>query len=228
MKFFFTTLLLSFFLTGLISAQSGLSTRTAGQSINFASYNKTMDKYVVNDEIDGSRYLNDKFTVGTINPIEGSYPLRYNLIDDVIEAQISKDSIFIVDKKNTNYLIKIGNKIYKSFKHDNNYHYFNIITSNKNVNLLKRITKKFVEEKKAINSYSTGKKAYYSKAKVAYFIYLEKENKVVELPTKNKKLIKLFSDNENEIKNYIKKEKLNLKDFSDSVKVIDYIDTLYQ
>ena len=144
----YITLLLSLFIYNHAIAQISYATSTAGKQINWASFNKSMDKYSVNDNVDGSPYMYDEFSVGSILPLEGKYAIRYNLLKDEFHVKITKDSLFIVDRENKDYTINLKQYSYKSFNFGEGYAYFNVLTNNENVNLLRKISKKFVPEKR--------------------------------------------------------------------------------
>ncbi|AEH00686.1 hypothetical protein [Lacinutrix sp. 5H-3-7-4] len=210
--------------TNFAYGQMEFSDNTAGQKINWASYNKSLEKTLINVNYDGNPYLYDSFIIGKINPIAGVFPIRYQIVDDIMQVQTSKDSVLLIDKKNTNYKININNKIFQSYQYNNDYFYFNVLTNNKKYNLLKRSYKKFIAEKKPVNSYSTSKKAYFTETKTEYFLYLNDEKKIVELPTKERKLLKLFPHLKEKIKSFIDNKKIDITNNNDLIKLINFID----
>lgn len=204
-------------------------TKSGAGYLDYSTFYNRTEYQTNNPNIEGTPYLSETFTMGTISPLDERYPIRYNAVSDVFEVKQLDDNIIILNKSNLDYLIKINNTYYKSFKFKESkdgFGYFNIVTKNENVNLLKRTTIKFFKEKKAVNSYSTGKKAYFDEAKTALFIYFKKDESIKELPTRTKSFTALFPGKEDAIKKYIKSEKLNLKKESDVIKVINYANTI--
>ena len=58
-------------------------------------------------------------------------------------------------------------------------------------------------------------------------LYLAKNNKdLVKIPTNKKKFYNLFGDKSSEIKNYIIKNKLGIKEINDLKQIITYYNTL--
>ncbi len=58
------------------------------------------------------------------------------------------------------------------------------------------------------------------------YYYILKEGTPVMVSPKKKAIVKLFPDKKNEIKGYIKSEKLKLKNQEDFAKLVDYIASL--
>lgn len=198
-------------------------------AVSYASFYNNIDSNINNADIKGTPYLNEAFTMATILPLNEKYPTRYNAVNDVIEVKLQDDSIIILNKKNLDYSVDLNNTIYKSFKYPSSKDglgYFSLATNNDKVNIITRSTKNYYKAKPAANSYSAAKKAYFDEVKTTNFIYFTSTNTIKEFPKKTKHFIALFKGKEELVKKYIKQEKINLKQHTDAIKVINYINTL--
>ncbi len=175
----------------------------------------------------GTPYANEEFILATISTTNKSFPVRYNVFEDQMEVK-RENSVLLLDKKQTDYVIHLVNKTYRSYKIENDYQFFAIASTNKHLDLLKKETKKFNEAKKAINSYSEDQPARFEEIKESYYIYTLSNGITQKLPQKEKDFLALFPKNKDKIKTYLKKNKLKLKKEEDLIKLLKYIDTLLE
>ena len=203
--------------------------------IEYANYHRLRDGEGTNKNIKGSPYLNEEFVLGNISPNNKKFLIRYNAYNDLFEVKKSKDSVLNLNKRNLNYTIQLGDLKFKSFMYsptDNDskrYGYFAIMTTlNDSVVLLKKFTKKFTKKQEASNSYTSDIPASFSSsASESYFLLIHKDkDKIIKIRLKAKDIYDSFPKKRNKIKTYIKSTKLKLKNESDLIKIINYINTL--
>ena len=91
--------------------------------------------------------------------------------------------------------------------------------------LLKKQQVKLTGGEKPKNTYDEYKAPAFKRAKDKLYLSLDNTN-AMKVPTSKKKFYKLFTSNSKEIKDFIKKNKLSIKDEKDILKVLNYYRTL--
>ncbi|WP_047247130.1 hypothetical protein [Maribacter thermophilus] len=182
-------------------------------------------------EADGSPYINDKFRPAIIYPDNKTFLVRYNAKDDEIEVQLKKDEFLSLDNRHVDYRVvikEIGTTYQTVYSEGVKMpgYYVEVVNGN-NVSVFKKQIKKFVEGKKPSENYGLYKKPYFTDPENIFFVQLEPNGKIQELPKRKKSFIKLFKENEGAVKKYLSDHKINLSKESDIKKVITYINTLY-
>ena len=231
MKFNHLLLSLIFLVSNSIFSQNNeLGVRSASDLI--LTPNSTLFSEDDLSDIEGSPYLNENFSFGSISSFKQKFSIRYNIYNDIFEVRQGKDSIINLNKRNTSYVISYEGLDFKSFyylpekKDSKTYEYFAILTNkNDSIVLLKKYNKTFTEKRKATTSYGSDKPARFSKSPIeTYFIKIN--DSIIEIRLKAKDLYSLFPEKQIVLKNYIKKNKLKFKDEKDLIKAINYINTL--
>lgn len=228
-----TTLALIVLQQQYIYSQESSIFQNTTQNMDFVNYHKLRGNDINLSDIEGTPYLNEEFQLGSILPLNKKFPVRYNALNDLFEVKQDNDSILTLNQSNTNYIIKLNNQSFKSFKYytspsDEKYGYFAILTEKDSINLLKKMSKSFVKEQKAANSYSSSKPAHFTKdPKVTYFILLNTSNTIKEVSANKKSFFAILPDKKDELKKYLSKNRLSLKKEEDLITFIEYINTLY-
>ncbi len=188
-------------------------------------------------EINGIPYENNSFQLGrAVNKLGGKsrpFYIRYNIFSDVIEL---KEDLFnseltnLVKSLNIYAVIKNVEYHYEIYSDNNkgtNEGYFILLTKGKNSSLYLRKIKKFKDKVPVKDSYSKEQPATFVDSKSYYF---KKNDKRVLLPlsSKKKQFFKQFPEAENDLKKYIKSEKMNLKNQNDLIEVFKYYDSLLE
>jgi len=179
-------------------------------------------------EIDGSLYLFDTWeNFGWIEHDNKKYTLKdvnYNILMDQFEYKISNDSVFIFD--NNIDLIYLANKNFKKYYLDANtgHKYCEVLYEGSNYSLLKKYDVRLREAgpnplmlKGNSNEFVKSKK---------YYINNNVTNTLLPIKLKKNNIVALFSNKENDIKSYIKKNKISYKNENDLVKIFKYYDSL--
>lgn len=222
MKHIYSTLILCFLAVSIGHSQL-IQTKKASPS-------------VITDlsKIKGSPYESEAFTSGKIvdelNDNSLDCYIRYNAYTDEVEVKEFPTSTKISTmSKDIGIYSTTNNKIYRrlSFttKAGKSYNRVSIeLVSGKGIRLFKMIKKEFIPEKKAETSYQPDLPAKF-KTEVLYF--LKKEDGYFKLKLSNKKLVKSFPDKQKEMQAFIKKNRLNVKNEPDLIKVFNHYNTLH-
>jgi len=180
----------------------------------------------------GTPYNNPSFLSGNIYEsnklLATDVALRYNAIADEIEVKetlTTSDDEAKVLSKSLDIFVKINKDIFIFAPYQGgieNGGYFQVLFEGENYNLYKKLKKKFTPEKKATTSITTSIPATFTDKPVYYIV--TKEGKYYELPESKNKKLKVFGNKQDEIKKYVKENKLNLKEEKDLLRVMRYFD----
>lgn len=182
----------------------------------------------------GSPYTNDTYQAGEIyhknKLVAENVPLRYNAFVDEMEFKPNfetPDSESSALMKSPEIDVRIGQKVFVFVPYQGGVEkggYFEVLRRGENYDLFKKYNKKYTPEQVAKTSMTRDIPAKFSDNPVFYIV--RGDGKFIELPTKTNHFLKLFQDNEKDIKTFIKFRKLNLKIESDLIKVFDYINSI--
>jgi hypothetical protein len=197
---------------------------------NYSFYKLTQanELDVINySEIKGSPYLTDNFVESKIYfsaDTAFSLNLRYNIYEDRFEYK-KNDKVFAIGNPKVIYKIEMLNNIFIYYVDKNNKIkncYFRLLIEG-NCSLVEKMEIRF-EEKSEEKPYSGAKPAEFIRLNNKYYLILR--YKSPEL-IKNVKIIpEILSDKENDISNFIKKEKISAKDENDLIKLVNYYNIL--
>ncbi|UZO81189.1 hypothetical protein NBT05_01640 [Aquimarina sp. ERC-38] len=186
-------------------------------------------KVVMFEEYEGSIYNSLKFSnASVIDEKSGTFEakLRYNIYLDIIEH------------KNENGLYKLVTSPTTHARIDNNYHYYCEFRNQRGLkqsgyyilvelNERYRIYKKYdldirnpVKKSASINVLEPGK----IRKEVTY--YLEERGTIMELPVDKKEMLAVFSDKADDLKSYMKSEKIKLRKEEDLVRLVSRYNSL--
>ena len=178
----------------------------------------------------GSPYENDSFLIGKAanKKIDNSKPyyLRYNIYNDVIEIQDSENIIGLIKSLNIYAIISNREYHYEIYSNDNaktDEGYFILLSKGINSNLYLRKIKKFKDKVKAKDSYHKDTPAAFVDSES---FYIKKDRVLFPVSKKKKDFLLQFPEKENELKKYMKAEKINLKSQNDVVKLFKYYDSI--
>ncbi|HHC78700.1 MAG TPA: hypothetical protein ENK46_02370 [Flavobacteriia bacterium] len=178
-------------------------------------------------EINGSVYLFDSWKeIGTLYLDEKRYTLtdiNYNALYDRFEFKISKDSVLVFDNMDS---IQIKNKKFKRFYFDANkgQRYAEVLFKGQNYTLIKEFTAKFIEATPNPLMLKNNGHKYVLVEK--YYVKNNKTNNLSPLKKSKKEIIRLFSDRGEDVKAYLKENKLSYKKENDLVKIFEHYDVV--
>ena len=230
------TLLALLFFSGSMIAQSGYDNR------RFTSALFTVDEFIMreNKDVDfldtdsytGTPYNNPNYLMGNVYQgkelLANNVGLRYNAVADEIEIKeslASPDEEAKVLTKSPEIFVKIMKDIYIFAPYKGGVEgggYFNVMYEGTGVDLYKKLKKNFKPAKKATSSITTSTPAKFSDDIVYYLA--TKDGKFYEMPSSRSKKIKVFGSKKDEMKKYVKENRLDLNDENDLLKAVKYYD----
>ncbi len=193
---------------------------------------KEKDPYKIDwDNVKGSPYLYESYKLAQLYIADKSYGnimMRFNTYSNEIEL-LPRDgqeigALMRVDDSRITFEGKTL-KLF-TFKDEEGYEkkgYFLVLNDEKNVQLLLRKKCVFSPNEKALTMNQADRAAKFTQYD---YYYIVKDGEPIQVDAKKKDILKLFPEKENDIKNYIKSEKLKLKKEEDLAKLIDYIAVL--
>jgi len=200
-------------------------------------YIKRTDQGVQYDDVDsykGTPYNNPVFLPGNIYKedelLAADVALRYNAVADEMEVKESlliKDSEARVLTKSPDIYVKINGDIFVFVTYKGGVEkggYFLVQFEGVRVDLFKKLHKKFTPAKKASSSITNDVPAKFTDKPIYYLV--NKEGKFFEFPKSKSKKLKVFGNKQKEIKEFVKKNKLDLNKEKDLLKTVQYYDTL--
>ncbi len=190
---------------------------------------------IINEYVNGSPYVNEKYLPAAISASEDDvFYVRYNALRDQFEVKGEFGKAYYLNRYRRDLVIEILPlaKSYKVFgfldeDKNENFGYFVFLT-NQNAKhvLFKKEKISFISERIGVTSYDTGRPARYKRWNDKFFIKLDGEKLLTELPKNKKGLAKLFPGKEAQILSYMKENKLRMGKEEHLKQVINYINLL--
>ena len=208
-----------------------------GQSIGGNRVNLLIDvsPVVINETVEGSPYINEKFLPATISASEGDvFYVRYNAMNDEFEVKGDNNKAYALNRYRRDIVVEILplKKIYQVIGYydedqNENFGYF-LYLSNPNAKtvLFKKEKIIFIDEQKSTTGYDNNKPAKYKRINDKFFIKLKDKKILSELPNKRKNLAKLFPEHEDAVIKYIKQNRIKTSKEEDLIQLVNYINTL--
>jgi len=216
MKNLFTALSFLFIIS--TTAQNGVDTPATND------YLTTKNIRITNDiSHAGTPYENEVFQSGNIYKngklVGSNVALRYNVLRDELEVKTNMtmaDAQAKVLKRDKDIYVRILNDVYVYMKPTSDQTvsgYFKVIYEGEKYHLYEKLTKDFIEGKKAINSVARDIPPTYKGDEELYLVPVN-GNPIELSGSKNRKL-KAFPTHNKQLKSYVKENKLNInKDYS--------------
>lgn len=178
------------------------------------------EAYANSNFLNGNIYQEDKI-------VRAGVPMRYNAFADEIEIKKSADSEdYGALIKDPDIFVKIGKEIYVFIPFEGSNEkggYFSLLNDGKTYDLYKKTTAVYQEPQKAETTYKKATPPAFIKS-IKY--YLVKDGTFLEMPTGKSRILKMMDQKKNEIKSYIKENKLDINKEPDLIKVVAYFDSL--
>ncbi|MBC8755477.1 hypothetical protein H2O64_12440 [Kordia sp. YSTF-M3] len=183
------------------------------------------------ENVKGSPYLNESYKLAQFYIADKSYGnimMRFNTYSNEIELLPEDGQEMEALMRVDGSKIMFEGKTLKlfTFKDEEGYEkkaYFLVLNTEENVQLLLRKKCRFSPNEKALTMNQADRAAKFTQYD---YYYIVKDGELVQVDAKKKDVLKLFPEKENDIKKYIKSEKLKLKKEKDFAKLIDYIATM--
>lgn len=204
--------------TMLASAQTFLLQDINGRPLKQGQY----------EDVQGSPFFNDEYTIGRVMLSNGNIyegvPIRFDLVTDALMFKSEKGEELEFTQPVTGFSMLDGKYIFKNgYEPVDNYSstsFYQVLTeSETKASLLKNIDKLVRTEK----AYGT---ANINKNIIEYSnYYIANSGKLMKV--KNEKdLLEALANHGNELKGYIKEQKLKLKNEGDMVQLVKYYNSL--
>ena len=182
----------------------------------------------------GSPYANKAFQQGFVfrdgQILASNIGLRYNAARDEFEIKKSLNTSNYAAKvmvKSEEIYVKIMNRLFvyvDKNEEDETGGYYEVLYEGEKMSLYKKVSKEFIEGKKAINSIAADILPQYKEKETLFLLTENKE--LVSLPSSRNGKINSFSGNKKEIKQHIKDKKLNINKNYDLIKLMRFYDSL--
>ena len=177
------------------------------------SFNKSPE-FIEN--VAGSQYETEGFKSAHVNEGTQSFLIRYNNYKDLMEYKKDAKTILeLIPEHNKTIKFSDGElyilKTYPIDKKETKEGYLKIIEQGDKVSLYSSTRVKYNKGTKAQNSYDTDRPSTFSKEKTKYF--LEVDGKIQNI-SKAKDVRKILESKDDEIKNYLKKNDVELDEAS--------------
>lgn len=181
-------------------------------------------------DITGSQYFNENFLMGKVSGIKESIELRYNAFSDEIEFRNPNDTIYTLIKDEKLNPIEIFKKkyIYTKYKNEKNEivnGYLLEIYSGK-LNLYKNEKIILIPAKEPRSGYDSYTPPKLQKSSSDYFLKLKDSNEIFVFPRNRKELISYYPNKENEIKEFLKSNKLGFSKEEDLMEITKFLENL--
>ena len=180
---------------------------------------------------EGSPYITEEFLSLKLEDFTTKiYSGRYNAYNGEMEIKLSDDKIIALDN-NADYTITFiaSNKKYKTYTYKDadlnlQREFLVVVSKDSSFTLLKKEHIKFQDKVKPKSSYDKEKPAKFIKANDTYYLNFENNTRVLSL--NKKQFLSSFPKTEVQLKSYIKKNKLSLKDENDLIKIVAYLSSI--
>jgi len=215
---------------GQSSVQNSNFVESTINNLNSAVKLNNSNSVIDLSKIVGSPYENETFSLGkAVNKLtKKSIPfyLRYNIYNDIIEIDDNQNTFGLIKSQNIYAIINNTEYHYETYLNDNakaDEGYFILMSKGLHSNLYLRKSKEFKDKVKSKDSFHKETPASFIDLK-SY--YIKKDKTLLPVSTKKKEFLFQFPEKENELKKYMKAEKINLKSEKDVVKLFTYYDSL--
>jgi len=179
------------------------------------------------DAVEGYPYLVKEFLSGQIHLKDGRetslIPLRYNIVNNQIEAMKDKQIVGITNVNKIDY-ITINGIHYEYINTEDGENYIFQVLINGGCKLLKKYQCTFSPANYNVSMDAGHKTPYYTKS---HNLYIQiTDNTPIKIKKSSKSILKAIGDKKDELKKYIKDNKLSMKNELDIKKVVNYYNIL--
>ena len=216
--------------TGLMRSSAGFTiyTRPGDVAKQLNEFGLTDAQF---DAIKNDMYISDKFLYGNIyengKEIAKGLPMRYNAYTDDVEVKLkSSDSEYQTLTKDPEVSAKTLSEHYvfvpiTTSKERSGF--MDVLVEGKTYKLYKKTIAEFKPAVKATTSYDSDTPAsFYQKE----YYYLVKDGNLKEIPNRRSKARKFFEDENNQMKDWIKKNKIRFNDPDDYIRTVEHLNSI--
>ena len=225
------SLLIVFSSSALFSQNSIGGNETRGMDMNTYPYGTIAEIGFISSKTIGSYYLNDNWLIGSIKLTSGEdisdYPLKLDLENNYVEIKTDKGIKILQGRRVKNFSWFDGvstrefiniNEVDSKEAHSDGF--LQILETGDDWSLYKKYSTKLVEGNyiAALDAGNPNNKIVKNEDYL-----LSNTEQVFELPKSKKKFASLFAGKEEEVLDYIKENRINLKDEKDLIKLIEFV-----
>ncbi len=191
----------------------------------------TRDNYKsIYKAVEGSPYLDEAFKPARINDIKETQLVRFDAVKDQVELMSRGNSVMILDDT-APYLIRMldgsddsyRTKSYIDDGGDVKTSFFKVIHERDDFDLYLKESKKYYEEVKP-QAYQDGRPAQFRLEPGIFYVndFPGGKEVLIEVPGRLNKFLGLFPEASKEMKEFIKKQKLDLDQGQDLVEIFEH------
>ncbi len=177
--------------------------------------------------ISGTPYAKDTFVPARINDFKNTYLVRFNAATDEMEVKSNGKDISILSKVNK-YSVKLVDGTGLEYMNLNyldngsikNGYFINVKAITENITLFRKQFTRYTVGKPAQTSLEQDVPSKFTAQKDKFYLQLDKTKELTEIPYSKKQFLKEFD--QKELKSYLKKEKLDIKEEEDLIKVFTF------
>jgi len=177
-------------------------------------------------EIEGSPFTQEDLIPGHIEFVSGSgidsVPMRYNWYTRKMEIKPEDEVLEMPDSKQIRYII-LGDEKYVPFFHAPSVKGYMIELHRGNCNLFLKKEVKFMEEEPTQHGYDEKKPARFQWSRPAYYV-VKVQGELLLLDQNKKRFPEQFPGYEEQLGSMIKSQKLNPRNESDLIKLVEALD----
>lgn len=181
----------------------------------------------LDDNISGTPYIKDNFVPAKINDYKKTHLVRFNAAQDEMEVKTNGEDISILSKVDKYHIslvdgtgIEYMNLNYNDKETTKNGYFIPVKTNATGVKLFRKQIVRFTVGKVAQTSLEQDVPSKFTPQNDRFFLQGNKTSTLTEIPFSKKLFIKEF--NEKDVKSFLKKQKLDIKEEDDLIKVIEF------
>jgi len=179
---------------------------------------KSTEKITTYDQYDGSIYKSLRYKDATVGTFDAK--LRYNAYTDALEFKKNKELFELVKNPTSHARIDGDYYYYCNFKTQRGISrkgYYVLVELNEQYRIYKKYDVTIIDPDKKGSVSGTSAPG---EVIIKTVYYLEERGTIMELPMNKKKLLAALNDKEEELKKYIKKEKIKLRKEEDLIRLV--------
>ncbi len=211
------------FATALLSAQQTYVDQSGSIGLIYS-------KKAPSESAQGTQYFIENFYPAKFDGSDDISLVRYNAYSDELEVKVN-DEIMVIQPKEDVTVRLINNQAayeYIAYKNEDNVssqNYLILISENPNVKIYKKEKIYLQPEEHPTGGYQKYKAPMYKKLDPEYYIQF-KDGDVVYMSTRKKDVLSLLPGKEDEIKTFIKENRISTSDEEDLKKLGNYLSTI--
>lgn len=183
------------------------------------------------EAIKDEAYANPSFIPGNIyqgeEVISHGVPMRYNAYADEIEIKKNMtDEDYGALVKSPDIYVNMLNDIYVYVTNERfpeKSGYFNVLFEGNRYSLYKKTVSTFAPRQEPKSTYDRGTPATFKKSTTYYLV---DDGSFYQMPTTRSKIMRMMGDKRKDVQDFVKENKLDIRNEMDFVKTIEYFDSL--